>query len=571
MSIIKKQRFPLSSNSFTILHLSDLESALIFQKQKIKSTKSHSWNKLVSILENGLEKVLKELGWDHIDLFVISGDCISSSDKNKQEAFRNFVSDFVMPSMKILSRKGVKHLIIVPGNHDVERQDEDVSMDFNNPPARLNRFDEMIQNIRTKFKGKYHVHTSPRSGAADIEPIEFCYGENIYEVFPLNSALLSGASIDLTVEFLSGKSNELSEKDFNLLADFSKRIRICSAPIIQEFRTANAGSHLFENIEKKLSADVAFIPPAHLDAIGNASASGKRCRIAVVHHNSLPYPGETAERAKPYTFFNSGAFHQQLLAGDFHYVLHGHQHEARSYNLTEFKPPTRPDAHTQCTLFIGAEPFGSGLTPNNSLGFNVIRFTAPTSETCHARIVQAQLPAEPYGSVIHDPKFRDASHAAMLSLRDDESQRKMRLAENLFQECLATTEFEKFNSFYERQKSNVGPFYSRLRQDIDRFSEIRGLYSVSVFDPYQWGEQRLSEHFAGIALRQHAQAAALANSVEGTLQANASKKRDPDTLALHFQFSEPLFEAISTACSNALKVKVASKFSIEGQLDSGLT
>jgi hypothetical protein len=342
-----------------------------------------------------------------------------------------------------------------------------------------------------------------------------------------------------------------------------------------------------KELKDKLSSDAALVPQEHLNQLALASrnhgaVSTAPCRIAIVHHNSVPYPHETASRVKSYGFCNSGAFHEKLLDGGFRYVLHGHQHEARAFELADLSHP-RPqaDVNPRRIVFIGAPCFGSDETPDFQMGFNLIQLSRPTHDACQADITHVTLETTLSGGV--DPASLSLRKFTHVTTVPPIETKKYEIAEQLFQNCLRTNHPERYEHSLHLDDPIAESFYGELRQTRDVFQSIYAIYSISVFEPKLWGERRFAEFFLPEARHNLARAAAIAKSLEAEIAA----ARNPDSNSahaavgakfqgfihgavpgLHFRFSDPIFAGVQQSNRNAEALAVGSRFSAaDGNLD----
>jgi hypothetical protein len=573
--------------SVTILQVSDLESALVFKKTI--ATPFSDWTPQAKWHEAGklLRESLTAAGVTRIDLLVLNGDFIKGA-KNEKETldrknrrFAEFAEYFILPFGTFLQTNyHTRHITIVPGNHDVLRNSVDATASINSVNERLKPFFDMVTQVRRVLRGKVTVSGAPMSGTDSIERVDL--GDGAFEIYPLNSALLSGASIEMITEVLSGRGEkplEAAEYD-RILAD-SKTV----SDAIEK-----AADGVEKELKDKLSSDAALVPQEHLNHLALASrnhggGSPAPCRIAIVHHNSVPYPHETASRVKSYGFCNSGAFHEKLLDGGFRYVLHGHQHEARVFELADLSHP-RPQAtvNPRRIVFIGASSFGSDETPDSQMGFNLIRLSKPAHDACRADITHVTLQTTLSGGV--DPaslSLRTITHVTTVPPIEN---KKYEIAEQLFQNCLKTNHPERYEHSLHLDDPTAESFYGELRQTRDVFQSIYAIYSISVFEPKLWGERRFAEFFLPEARYNLARAAAIAKSLEAEIA--AAKNQDPNSPqaevgakfqgfihgavpGLHFRFSQPIFNGVQQSNRSAERLRVGSRFSSDdGNLDEAL-
>lgn len=576
-----------SEQSITILQVSDLESALVFRKPMgtpdSEWTDQARWGAAVDLLKDSLTRASSS----HIDVLIINGDCIKGvkekkeSTDTKRASFSEFAECFVVPLANHLHEvHHTRSVIIVPGNHDVDRNSIDASASPNQVTERLTPFFEMVGKVAKDLQGKLEVNGAPMAATEPINVVRFG-GVDGFELFPLNSALLSGANIEMITEVLSGRGSKvLEEKAITAMFTASKAIE----------KVVTGVKDVDSELKKRLSSDAAFVPQQHLAQIALAhtkkkSSSTGPCRVAIVHHNSIPYPHETSTRVKSYGFCNSGAFHDKLAEGGFSYILHGHQHEPRVF---EFADHSQVHSDEECDprrlLFIGAACFGSDETPEGRMGFNIIRLSKPALDACRAEISHVVLSTTASAGV--DPATLSVKTVNYVSAVPPFRNRKQRTAEQLFRNCLQTSHLERYERCLRLEDPTAESFYSEFRRTRDEFQNLYAIYSISVFEPKLWGEQRFAEFFLPEARHNLARAAAVAKSLEAEIAASALHRPSVGVTdigeyfqrlihsavpGLHFRFSQPIFSAVRQSNRNAEELKIASRFSkSDGIIDEAL-
>jgi hypothetical protein len=565
-----------TAQSVTILQVSDLESALVFKKPlamlAAEWTTTARWSAAVELLKHSLA----ETNALRIDLLVLNGDCIKGgrgvkeTPELKRKKFIEFADHFVVPlATYLLERFHTKFIIIVPGNHDVVRDSGDGAASINHVNERLRSFFAMVDQVTLALNGKMIVQAAPKSATDPIKSVTTDDGG--FEFFPLNSALLSGANIDMITEVLSGKGKKaLDESEYEHIYAESDKIN----------EAIDKADGVDKALKEKLSSDAALVPQQHLGQLASAyrkptSGAYQPCRIAIVHHNSVPYPHETSGRVKSYGFCNSGAFHAKLSEGGFRFVLHGHQHESRVFELADLSHPHPIESvEPRRLLFIGAACFGSDETPEGQMGFNVIQFSKPVHDACVAEISHFGFDTTKRDGV--DPGSLSVRRITHVSTVPPLVNGRHKVAESLFQNCLQTNYLERYERCLRLEDPTAESFYGEFRQTRDVFQSIYAIYSVSVFEPRLWGEQRFAEFFLPEARHNLARAAAVAKSLEAelALTAGLSSAGGVDDLCkyfkklihgsfpgLHFRFSHPVFSGVQQANRNAEKLKIGSRFS----------
>src|ERR1043166_1836380 len=167
--------------SVTILQISDLESALVFKKTI--ATPSSEWTPRAKWHEAA--KLLREsvaaTGVTQIDLLVLNGDLIKGSRNEKEtldgkiRKFAEFAEFFILPFGTFLqSNYHTRHIIIVPGNHDVLRNSVDATASINTANERLKPFFDMVTQVRRVLGEKVLVSGARVSGTDAIE--RGCFG-----------------------------------------------------------------------------------------------------------------------------------------------------------------------------------------------------------------------------------------------------------------------------------------------------------------------------------------------------------------------------------------------------------
>lgn len=273
-------------------------------------------------------------------------------------------------------------------------------------------------------------------------------------------------------------------------------------------------------------------------------------RIAVIHHNPIPYASE-GSNPRPYRFLNDGAFNDFLIKNRFHLVLHGHQHVSELFAFSTLSPTSASNfCGANGFLCLGAPSFGA--EDASGLGFNLI--TIERSPSAATLQIERFTWAHSSGGGLQQQNRDTSDHVIPLA---DLDERRHKLLTKLSSMVLNQERLPEL----ERDAGIVGTaveadFFARLRWIRRDHKNIRAMYSLSVFGPELWNDRRLAEFFLPEARRNIARAAALAKSLEARYQEEISEAELKDKFQailksgipnLLFRFSSPLYDAVRSA------------------------
>jgi len=315
-----------------ILHLSDLHFGplsrdLVDWKAVPSIQERTTCQERLSAFVDALEKP---------DFVVVSGDLTVGGGRQGMMDFR----DFVIGKIRLGKLPEASRIIVVPGNHDVQRvlrtgehdrrrrwQDfaEVVGNRFVRPwiPEIDSSEDEMMSfiersmdarlwgGVMTSFDGATNEQTS-RALPFVLDP------ECGVLIYAFNSASISGTTLSLRDDVMNaiawiGQATPSSiPEQARLVVDaLEEEVRIDPARINpQEFRLLQ---RIMDRIESRLRAG------------GREKLWHQLFRIAVLHHHVSPV--STEEFKKFDVLSNSSVFKAELAEAGFHLVLHGHKHD----------------------------------------------------------------------------------------------------------------------------------------------------------------------------------------------------------------------------------------------------
>ena len=313
------------SNTSKILHLSDLHFGT-------GAREDVDWKNYIEDAEreqrlDRLKEYIKCIPTPNF--VIITGDiCIGCNEDGFKEFatfYKELTEDNKLPSPDCI--------IIVPGNHDVDR---------NYPGKPKQRF-ELFHN----YIGKYYVRPwlkehdpEPDAIIKELEgrlktpsnllggirregtqPVDKIYSlpflpfllnsEQKIFIYAFNSSAVSGSRISLSekvndeIKWLKNWKNENQDKIINVIETLEKEIQVDPARIEPEER------NIFRKIMNKLKK-------AYGDEFN------RFLKIAVLHHHVVPFVEEEVKKFE--LMLNAGSFKKDLVAKDFQLILHGHKH-----------------------------------------------------------------------------------------------------------------------------------------------------------------------------------------------------------------------------------------------------
>lgn len=305
---------------FNLLHLSDLHFGEI-EGLDFK----HKWPVAAEGLVTKCRDALLEYGIQP-DFIVISGDLVCDGRKLEQyeEAKRQIA--------QLCTLLGVRadRLIVIPGNHDVDRAEADGR-------KRLSKFRGVLEGVYTEHGVRPRV---PPESWDSHDAIDYQGWSPVVKV------------PDFPVDFITLYSC-FTRKDKLVPANFSKKLTHCGAQLEVE------AWNLF---------DRGFVSKSQLKKLSLPAAEQNRIRIAVVHHNLIPIPRVYdlySELDQPDSNLLSNGMEvvEHLIENGVALILHGHRHQ---YALTV----RSQKVGTEFLTVLGAPT--AGLHHERYLGFNII-------------------------------------------------------------------------------------------------------------------------------------------------------------------------------------------------------
>jgi hypothetical protein len=525
----------IMNNKITILQISDLHNGECFKEKTARKSLSHDecCEELFKIIQPQLEKYNENA----IDLFVLNGDLISSGTKYEYDSIVKYFVD------KLLSKNIFRNAVAVPGNHDVDwGVVRELQKNLNSKKIPLKNFGDSITRIKFgKFKDK-KILISPLTpgGVCNVLRMDFPFK---CEIVPFNSVNLGGTPHPDIKYLLRLKPKEKKSKSMELGYESGyeedDNLTVTPPPI-----------------------DPAYIDPNDMTVCRRQLIEPAVLRIAILHHNPLPYEEEGLKYLKPYRFINEGAFNSFLIENRFNLVLHGHQHKSGVFYFSGIpvKGSTVMTMNDSGYICIGAPAFGA--KDSWGLGYNLITIEQKKNEAEYVNITVKHINHRHDGRGVHNAASEKCSCLLPISKISDKRRK-------IFTHILGLDE----NSQKYREIENIiipdkkeTDFFERVRNLRSEFKDIRALYSLCVFKPKLWNEKRLAEFFLPEAKRSIGRAAALAKSLEYKLSkvdAKIEKNLKSGIPALHFLFSNPLYQAIQTAKENSRKLNVTSRLCTE--------
>ena len=531
--------------SLRILHLSDLHTGLNIKKikdatdrgKKVGSSQECdlSCQNLLAQLKHYLEDGEK------IDLLVISGDLISGNKIKTHDIytqFRAICEKFIKPLKEYLNLQA-SDVIIVPGNHDVER---DETLTF-----KLDKFfdtiDQEVAITPLNPANKISQH-KVRGNYAETNYISLNKTNKHVVIFPVSSSPLGGISNPVIDDFCDTHKDVLNKKDTQI-----------EIPIIDP---AYVSPNYIQETKKEL----------------NRLEKPRSIKIAVVHHNPLSYQYQGMEEDtveddfKKYGFINNGFFNHFLVEHGFHIVLHGHQHRHRvAYFSTDEDINTGNndiDIVGNGFLCIGAPSFGGD---QGLIGYNIIDIDIENDFPNTASVTIRQITCQNAQGVKNSTKT--SSYLVPLNKSLKESDRE--LLAKVKRDIYNGNRLPQYSSIVQPQKSSeeiqaTRGHWERLHDRLTKHKEIRAIYSLSVFPPEKWGAEKLTEFFLSFGKINIARAVAMAKKIEHDFVGKNTGKNEMVPVerrlqagcpSLHFVFSPPLYKAIQLAQDNAEAMNVA--------------
>lgn len=305
--------------NFRILHISDLHTGLKLEEDQTARTAQNFCQQIYERIDSSWREVNQRKFNQNkkVDLLIISGDLISGDLLQTHDAetqFRCICDEFIVNLQKLLTLdQPDKKTIIVPGNHDVDRNGRAVEWGLFNFYDRL----------------KY-VATLPEK----IPDVSIITPRKDLLIWPVNSVPLAGQEDTAIKEYIE---------------EYIERNQDQRIPIV----------------------DPAYVSPySMIKCKTELNNKRQKLKIAVIHHNPLPFKDEgTYFKIEKYRFINDGQFNHFLVENGFQLVLHGHQHRGRIAFFSTDERRNKDNVINCGFLCIGAPSFGGN---RNFIGYNII-------------------------------------------------------------------------------------------------------------------------------------------------------------------------------------------------------
>lgn len=355
----------VASSPTAILHLSDLHFGP-------GSAQDVDWKSFIDLAHREERRDMLVRSLQRLprmpDLVVVSGDltiaCRPEGFSEFETIIRQLIRDGHLPP--------AERIIIVPGNHDVERPREvlrprgterwarfcsAIGGRFAHPwiadapnaltPDRLRAAAKETMQAGARIWGGVWRPSGSRDLPDDVFSLPFIFDrEKRVLAYAFNSASISQATLSLTsqiredMEWLRGlkDQNSVNEKVTRVLEAFASELRIDGARI--DPRELNLSADLCADLAQ---ADEAF--------------SGS-LKLAVLHHHVAPIFPEEVKKFE--TLLNAGRFKRHLVEAGFHVVLHGHKHWPEAF--------LDPTVSQEAPLIVVSGGTVGGAAPERSNG-----------------------------------------------------------------------------------------------------------------------------------------------------------------------------------------------------------
>lgn len=512
-----------ASERVVLVHLSDLHAGQRFY-EPASNKQDAIGEKCKRMFEAFTDHTFGSLKLTKIDLLVLSGDL---TDRAQIHEFAGLVKHFIEP---LIGSNIFKQVLAVPGNHDVDWK---LVRKPNVDLSPLSEFDQLSsRNFQNLPSGRLISPTNafgPTPGFATLGATGWC------QVVPFNSVSLGGTAHPDIQRYLL---LDPEKRDANVEFGYARN------PKMME---------LDERLGDIPPVDPAYVLSSDLDRTRRmlqmtTEPTRKPFRIAVLHHNPIPYRSE-GPRPRAYRFINDGAFNDYLVRNQFHLVLHGHQHLADLFYFSHLPPDGIASGLENGFLCLGAPAFGANDA--YSIGFNII--TIERARHLATVRIQRLTWGHDLGGDVRELTEKPSEHFVPLEVVDDRRRTLLKSLSTMVMNRDRVLELERLAGVGDAP-SEAG-FFRQLRALRETYKNIRGMYSLSVFPPELWSDKRLAEFFLPEARRNIARAAALAKSLEvkchnATDSAVRSRVREiikSGTPNLLFRFSRTVHEAIQSA------------------------
>lgn len=350
----------------TILHLSDLHYGK--DSAEISDTKVLlDGAERVKVI-NRLERFCRSIH-PKPDFVIVSGDITTRGD---QQGFENF-TEALKKCIESSAFPSARHIVIVPGNHDVDR---------NISPRSAERWD----GFKKRFGLKHVIPWLPNAdrpdvlmrkfldlditkldliGGGDVKndgyeptslglPFVFDKTKGVF-IYAFNSAMISGTKIVAgkpLEEYLKAlNTTDTSAQKENLLRVFNELVSVDPARI--EYDELDLFDQFIYAFRQKIPNDFQ-----------------RAVKIAILHHHVTPF---ISEEVKQFEFLmNAGQFKKHLVDAGFHIVMHGHKHVPDMLIDSALSDEKR--------LIIVAGATVGGMASGSQNGFNILRVERDTRD-----------------------------------------------------------------------------------------------------------------------------------------------------------------------------------------------
>ncbi len=327
-------------DSSIFLHISDSHFTVAGTKASGQDIK----NPLVGIVartnedlfESTLAALGKKLGGKKISAILLTGDYDNRGQTGGMKRLRDMLK-------KYLGNKGMPPIVVVPGNHDVQR---------NSAPGSNGRYAEFTNCWRVASS----VNVTPFLDKIDLlkdvgknwEKHCFVDPDKKYFVVPINSCNWAQSKLEHRKEF-----DKRFWDDLPILAgngDVNKTTEIKEKLQLQLDHLLAVDAALISDIQFKALNKIVFL--------AEKKTSKSAIKIALIHHHLLPV--DSKEEHKIYeNIINLGMFRQFLRQHNFNILLHGHKHTNSVY-VDHIYDEDKVDSEAHEVLVISGGAVGDG-------------------------------------------------------------------------------------------------------------------------------------------------------------------------------------------------------------------
>jgi len=288
----------MDTQKIIIHHLSDIHFG-VFEQWPVRSDKNckNIAERASPSFSSQYIKYLKYLEVEKQPHFVvISGDFAVTGDMPSLESGAKYCKEIIKYMRKVKESEPLDRLIVVPGNHDVDWNEE-------HQGARIANFISSFRCFRTPY-------FSPE-GASEKSSSMFYYPSFNILFWAIDSSKMSGY-MDPDLEKLQEELSELIESKAEIEKIKEK---------IYELNRMDPGF-----IERKCFDE---FEEAYYQMSYEKDVLDRAIKCAILHHSVSPFP---IEEIKPYgKTINGGLLKKHLQNWGFDIILHGHCHEARIF------------------------------------------------------------------------------------------------------------------------------------------------------------------------------------------------------------------------------------------------